>query len=237
MGSVIDSAIKIGSYGLVDTDISGKKAGENALNAQTNAAREANANSAAALVKQQEELQPWKDAGLKALERIQSGNLTMDPGYQFRLNEGNKAINAAASARGRYDSGRALKELTRYGQDYASGEYQNAFNRDNAIANYGNNASNNIANFQGGFGALQAQNAIGLGNANAANSIGQATRDAGMVGQGIGLAGMAFGNYGGAGKMGTTAASGGGGPIGGNPYSLGNPGINQSYLANGWGGR
>lgn len=220
MGSVIDSAIKIGSFGLIDTDISGKKAGENALNAQTNATREANQRTT-------ENLAPWKEAGLKALERLQSGNLEMDKGYQFRLKEGEKAINAAANAAGRYNSGGTLKALTKYGQDIASGEYQNAFNRDNAIANYGYNAANGIAGTMG-------QNALNLGNANAANSIGQANRDAGMVGQaiGIGTSLLSGGLGGGTGKMEPMASSGafsGGGPMAGQ-YSLGNTGIDPKYL-------
>jgi hypothetical protein len=52
-----------------------------------------------------------------------------DPGYQFRLSEGVNALNKTAAARGGMLSGRALAEAARYGQDYASGEYQNAYNR------------------------------------------------------------------------------------------------------------
>lgn len=52
-----------------------------------------------------------------------------DPGYQFRLSEGIKALDRSASARGGIASGKALKATTRYGQDVASQEYQNAYNR------------------------------------------------------------------------------------------------------------
>jgi hypothetical protein len=52
-----------------------------------------------------------------------------DPGYAFRLSEGVNALNKTAAARGGMFSGRALSEATRYGQDYASNEYNNAFNR------------------------------------------------------------------------------------------------------------
>jgi hypothetical protein len=55
--------------------------------------------------------------------------MTEDPGYQFRLGEGINALNKTAAARGGMMSGRALSEATRYGQDYASNEYNNAFNR------------------------------------------------------------------------------------------------------------
>jgi hypothetical protein len=54
-----------------------------------------------------------------------------DPGYEFRLAEGEKGRNRAAAARGGLVSGAALKELDRYDQDYASGEFSNAYNRFN----------------------------------------------------------------------------------------------------------
>lgn len=56
-------------------------------------------------------------------------DLASEPGYQFRLGEGLNALNKTAAARGGMMSGRALTEAARYGQDYASGEYQNAYNR------------------------------------------------------------------------------------------------------------
>jgi hypothetical protein len=52
-----------------------------------------------------------------------------DPGYHFRLREGERALDRAASAGGRFDSGRAMKDLLRYGQDYASNEYGTGFDR------------------------------------------------------------------------------------------------------------
>jgi hypothetical protein len=52
-----------------------------------------------------------------------------DPGYAFRLGEGQKALDRQAAARGGLISGGALKAATRYGQDMGSQEYQNAFNR------------------------------------------------------------------------------------------------------------
>lgn len=56
-------------------------------------------------------------------------DLASEPGYQFRLGEGINALNRTAAARGGLMSGRALKEAARYGQDFASNEYQNAYNR------------------------------------------------------------------------------------------------------------
>ena len=54
---------------------------------------------------------------------------TADPGYAFRLAEGQKALERSASSRGTLLTGGTAKALTRYGQDYASNEYQNVYNR------------------------------------------------------------------------------------------------------------
>ena len=54
-----------------------------------------------------------------------------DPGYEFRLSEGMKAIDRSLAARGGALSGRSVKEAQRFNQDLASGEYTNAFNRFN----------------------------------------------------------------------------------------------------------
>lgn len=52
-----------------------------------------------------------------------------DPGYDFRMKEGQKALERSAAAGGRFLGGGTLKALTRYGQDMGSQEYGNAFNR------------------------------------------------------------------------------------------------------------
>jgi len=61
-----------------------------------------------------------------------------DPGYAFRLSQGQQALDRSAAARGGLISGGALKAAQGYGQDMASQEYQNAFNR------YQTNRSNQL---------------------------------------------------------------------------------------------
>lgn len=92
---------------------------------------------------QREFLQPFQSAGLNALSRIQAGispggefvrpftmdQFQADPGYAFRLSEGQKALERSAAARGGLISGSALKAATRFGQDMGSQEFQNAFAR------------------------------------------------------------------------------------------------------------
>ena len=52
-----------------------------------------------------------------------------DPGYAFRLSEGQKALERSAAARGGLLSGGTGKALQRFGQEMGSQEYTNAFNR------------------------------------------------------------------------------------------------------------
>jgi hypothetical protein len=119
-----------------------------------------------------------------------------DPGYQFRMQQGMDAAQNSAAARGGLLSGGALKALEKYGQDFASNEYQNSYNRYNnnqtnqynrlaGLAGVGQQATNQLGqaagNFAnqgssayGNFGNAQAGNIIGAGNAQAAGQVGSA---------------------------------------------------------------
>lgn len=99
-----------------------------------------------------------------------------EPGYQFRLAEGEKAIDRSAGARGSRYSGATLKGLQRFAQDYAGNEYQNAFSRDNATRtrNYnmlaggtqlGMNAQGTIGNYMSNVGDARAAGSVGAANA------------------------------------------------------------------------
>lgn len=127
----------------------------------------------------QTELQePWRQAGVNALARMQSGDVmsTRDPSYQFRLSEGLKALDRQAAARGGLISGGALKAAQRYGQDMASQEYGNAYNRLAALAGVGQTATNalgaagsqygsNVGNLMTQAGAARASGYVGGVNA------------------------------------------------------------------------
>jgi uncharacterized protein YukE len=56
-------------------------------------------------------------------------DLSTDPGYQFRLQQGQQALERSAAAHGSVMGGGVMKALTDYAQGDASSEYQNAFNR------------------------------------------------------------------------------------------------------------
>ena len=92
---------------------------------------------------------------------------TADPGYAFRLSEGLKGLDAQAAARGGMISGAALKATQNYGQNAASQEYQNAYNR------YQTNRANQLNPLQSLMGAGQTS----------ANAL---TSAAGTLGAGLG---------------------------------------------------
>jgi hypothetical protein len=106
-----------------------------------------------------------------------------DPGYAFRLGEGQKALERSAAARGGLISGGALKAATRYGQDMGSQEYQNAFNRyqtnrSNQLQPLGNlmsmgqSAASNQGTAAGNYGTNAGQAYMAGGQATAAGQLG-----------------------------------------------------------------
>jgi len=108
-----------------------------------------------------------------------------DPGYSFRLAEGLKALQRTAAARGGLLSGAILKGVTRYGQDSASQEYQNAFNR------YQVNRANQLQPLQSLMGAGQtATNTVGAAGQIYAGQAGEAMMG-GANARGSGYVGVA----------------------------------------------
>jgi len=108
-----------------------------------------------------------------------------DPGYDFRLTEGLKALDRTAASRGGMLSGAALRGATRYGQGLASEEYQNAYNRYNtnranilnplqSLAGQGQTTANTLGNASQNY-ATNAGNAyMNAGNAAASGYVGSA---------------------------------------------------------------
>ena len=84
--------------------------------------------------------------------------LQMDPGYAFRFQQGQRALESGAAARGGLLSGATGKALARYGQEAGSQEYQNAYARFMANRAQAAQGLQNLA----GTGAGAAQVASGL---------------------------------------------------------------------------
>lgn len=128
------------------------------------------------------------------LKNFSMADFEKDPGYQFRMDEGMRGVQGGAAARGNLLSGAAQKALQKYGQDYASNEFSNAYQRDTAnktnqynrlagIVNSGQGASNQISNAAGQYAQNTASNNAALGNAQAAGAIGQANAWSNGLGQ------------------------------------------------------
>lgn len=110
-----------------------------------------------------------------------------DPGYEWRKQQGVNALMASGAASGMYGSGNLGTALVDYGQNQASAEYQNAYNRymesqntlynrlaglsgtgqvqSQALGNLGMTAASNIGNF-----GVQGANALAAGQVGAAQA-------------------------------------------------------------------
>jgi hypothetical protein len=69
-----------------------------------------------------------------------AAEMGQDPGYQFRLSEGQRALERSGAARGVTNTGGNMKGLLDYGQQAASQEYGNVYNRN--LNTYNTNAQN-----------------------------------------------------------------------------------------------
>lgn len=123
---------------IVGSALIGSSASRSAGESQAGAAREASALSNEQFQQTRQDQMPWMQAGERALGKLEGlvdytpfsyDEFTKDPGYAFRLKEGQKALDAQAAARGGLISGNALRAATSYGQEMGSQEYTNAFNR------------------------------------------------------------------------------------------------------------
>jgi hypothetical protein len=181
---------------IIGSSLFGSRAASKAADTQAAAA-----DRAAELQKEQFERQvelqaPFREAGVRALPELEAasrytpfgmGQFQQDPGYTFRLAEGQKALDRQAAARGGLISGGALKAAQRYGQEMGSQEYTNAFNRYqiernarlnplqslagfgqtsvNQLGQAGQNYATNVGNLMTSAGAAQAAGQVGAANA------------------------------------------------------------------------
>lgn len=185
-----------------------------AVDAQTDAAREGNATTLQAqreaLAYQEKQAaqaradnEPWRLAGVGALNKLAAApdftgsDLQSEPGYQFGLSEGMKGLTNSAAARGGLLSGAALKASTRYAQDYASTKFDAAFGRDAinknrlaSLAGVGQTAASANASSANALGAAGANGMIGAGQTIAQNQLGVGNaRASGYIANGNALTG------------------------------------------------
>jgi hypothetical protein len=93
--------------------------------------------------------------------------LSLDPGYNFRKEQGQEAIDARLRAGGKFYSGPAIKAGAEYNQNFATNEFGNVFNRNAALAGLGQTATNTTAQLGAGTAGQVANNQVDIGNARA----------------------------------------------------------------------
>lgn len=222
----------IGAGAAVGGTLLGASAAGDAADAQVEAANQANGTQRYMYDQTRADQAPWRAAGENALNKLLAGagsdgqfmhhfgmsDFQQDPGYQFRLAEGEKGINRSAAAQGGLLSGATLKALAKYNQGFASNEYGNAYNRYNndvtnqfnrlsGISGTGQQANSLVANAGQNMANNVSQNQLAAGNARASGYVGGANAVSNGISQGIGmyqsnqllnkLAGGSTGSYGG----------------------------------------
>lgn len=120
----------------------------------------------------QEALSPYLQAGRQGISSLQAGfdpsQLESDAGYQFRLEQGNQALDRRLNASGMNDSGAALKAAQDYGQGLASQSYNDAYNqwyqKNAALGNYGQGAANTLTGVYDNIGNIGSNAAVAKSN-------------------------------------------------------------------------
>lgn len=253
-----------------------KKSGDaakQAANTQADAANRATDIQRDIYEQGREDLAPWREAGAESLGVLQRGmyspmqwgqfnrqfetaapeyrtftqqDFQADPGYQFRMAEGQRGLERSAAARGGLLSGGALRALERYRQGVASDEYGNALQRFNndqtqqyarwgdaynrfygdqdrtinrlaSLAGVGQNATNTGNQMAANYGTQAGSNMMQAANAQAAGTIGKAQAYGNALNN---ITNMAFGA---AGMMAGGGFGGVGGGGAGTMYGLNQP--------------
>ena len=169
--------------------------GENLLAMPANAIDEAGLN--AAIDKQFNAQGQGGDFG-SLNKQFGAGDFNADPGYQWRLAQGQKGIDRSMAARGGLLSGAAVKASADYNQGAASQEYGNAYNRFQtdrsnilnplqSLAGMGQTATGQMQQSAQNYGNNVGNNLMGAGNARASGYMGVGNALSGAIGQGANL--------------------------------------------------
>lgn len=163
-------------------------AGNQAAKAEKDAANSSNNTQLTMYNQTRQDQLPAIQAGQTAIGQLSAGtaaggefnspytmaDFQADPSYQFRLDQGEGALQASAAARGGLLNGGTLKAISDYGQNAASQEYASAYNRYTSDQTSRFNRLASVA----GIGQTAANTTDSLGTSTAAN-IGQTTQSAG----------------------------------------------------------
>jgi hypothetical protein len=159
-------AAAIGVGGSILGGALGGRSSRRAAQAQERAQAEATAEQRRQFDIGQANQQPFRISGTNAVNELanyrfqapDAGQVERDPGYAFGLQQGRNALEGSAASRGGLFSGNALKALTRYGNDYGTTKYNDAFERARSTYSTNANTLGNLVNAGTG-AATQMQNA------------------------------------------------------------------------------
>lgn len=192
--------------GTVGSSLIGADAAGDAADTQAAAADRATELQREQWEKQLELQKPWQEAGVGALNKLiplaseytpfGMDQFRQDPGYAFRMSEGMKGLERSAAARGGLLSGASMKGIQRYGQDMASQEYQNAFNRYQAerqarlgplqsLAGVGQTSANILGQAGQNYANQAGETMMSGAAARASGYVGTANALTGGIGQGL----------------------------------------------------
>ena len=210
MGGIVGGIVS-SVAGNVVGGLLGGKAAKSAANTQAASADRATELQREMYEKNIELNAPFREAGLSAQNKLldylglsagaggkyakdfSMSDFEQDPGYAFRMSEGLKGLDRTAAARGGMLSGAALRGATRYGQDMASQEYTNAFNRYQtnranqlnplqSLMGAGQTAAGQVANAGQDYANQAGQNYMSAGNARASGYVGNANAWSNAIG-------------------------------------------------------
>lgn len=181
------------------------KAAQNAADQQYQASQDATKMQKDMFDEVRADQKPYMQAGNQALSGLMgltglggadtAALMKQDPSYQFRLNQGLDGVQSGAAAQGNLLSGATQKALMNYGQDYASQEYGNAFNRLSSITGMGQNAAAGVGNAGMQTSQAMANNTMAGANAQAAGTVAAGNKTANNFQSMLGLGGMAAGMF------------------------------------------
>jgi hypothetical protein len=208
MGNFLENTLSgIGSAWEDLTGASATKAAEEAARLQAGATGQSVEETKRQFNIGQENLAPWLRGGRKGLSEYLAlmglegdtagamRSLTSSPGYQYRLNQGTRGMEAGSAARGGTGSGKALIAANKFGQEFVSNEYGNRLAQLIGLSGQGQasaagqaaagmNYAGNLSNLYTGL--ANAQGAAGMAGANA--------RQSGLLGLGK-IGAMAYGGF------------------------------------------
>lgn len=179
-----------------------------AADTQAGAARDATALQREQWQQQRADNAPRMEAGNRSLARLQellgitgtgprslsATDVMSEPGYQFGLDQGQKALERQANARGMRNSGAAMMAAQRFGNDYGTtkygdawnrlqGERTNQFNQLASVAGMGQVASNQVGAAGSQFANAAGNNLMGAANVRGAAGMGAANTIGNTVNQ------------------------------------------------------